>query len=911
MEDYKDFPENRKTALTILIGILILNTILYVATIPMPASARTYTKTIYPEMDAWVWSLYENNNYGSREDLWFGYYYLTTRGEYIYTATYIYFSLHGIPSNAIIISAYLKIVLQDKMDLTTTRTYSIYQVKEQWKENTITYNNRPQIDVTTPYGSIKVSPGDTSGKTYTVDVTDLAKLWVEGTKPNYGLCIGYGLVMWPPPRGAVAIFSKESGSDKTKWPRLVITYKVPSVSISVSPLSASVPQGGSASFQVSVTPSDYTGTITLSASNLPSGASYSFNPPSGSGSFTSILTIATSTMTPPRTYSIRVGATGTGVSDQKTITLTVTVTGTFTLSLNPNSVTIPQGGSASVQVLTTPVGGYSGTVTLFAAGGPTGVSVTFTSTSISAGSSTTLNVEVASTVLVGTYTITIRAVGTGGIVQEVPLQLEVVSPGYFELTLSPASVTVNLGGAASVEVRVVPHGGYDNSVTLSLEEIPSGITATLSTATVTPGGFATLSLEISSTVAPGTYTLKVKGSGEPELEDEVTLIIIVEEVFDFTVSISPPSTSVNQGEAASATITVTLVSGSPRPVSLSLEGLPAGTYSLSPSSVTPTGTSTLTVDTEGLEGTYTLTVKAVCAGVEKTATATLTVEKFDFSLSITPTSIELKQGETATLVVEVELVSGTPQSVTLSLTGLPPEASHSFTPQEVTPPGTSTLTINAGSAKGTFTILVKGSGAGVERTATAVVTIKEKLCVIATATYGSELASEVQFLRSFRDNIVLSTASGSAFYVAFDAFYYSWSPAVASYIHRHPEVKPLFKVALYPLIGSLKIAALTAGPLVSLCPELAVYVAGTIAPLLIGLFYLTPLVYLVFRRSRRRLGRSRNVLLATTVLALTGCLAALTAGVTGVLTAFTAVYVVSLALLAPIQAACYLSHKDK
>jgi peptidyl-prolyl cis-trans isomerase B (cyclophilin B) len=48
-------------------------------------------------------------------------------------------------------------------------------------------------------------------------------------------------------------------------------------------------------------------------------------------------------------------------------------------------------------------------------------------------------------------------------------------------------------------------------------------------------------------------------------------------------------------------------------------------------------------------------------------------------------------------------------------------------------------------------------------------------CLIATATFGSELAPQVQQLREIRDNTILSTESGTAFMSGFNQFYYSFS----------------------------------------------------------------------------------------------------------------------------------------
>ena len=69
-------------------------------------------------------------------------------------------------------------------------------------------------------------------------------------------------------------------------------------------------------------------------------------------------------------------------------------------------------------------------------------------------------------------------------------------------------------------------------------------------------------------------------------------------------------------------------------------------------------------------------------------------------------------------------------------------------------------------------------------------------CLIATATYGSELAPQVQFLREIRDNTLLSTASGTSFMTGFNQVYYSFSPAIADLERENP----LFRDAVLALI---------------------------------------------------------------------------------------------------------------
>ena len=78
-------------------------------------------------------------------------------------------------------------------------------------------------------------------------------------------------------------------------------------------------------------------------------------------------------------------------------------------------------------------------------------------------------------------------------------------------------------------------------------------------------------------------------------------------------------------------------------------------------------------------------------------------------------------------------------------------------------------------------------------------------CLIATATFGSEMAPQVQFLREIRDNTVLQTESGVSFMTGFNQFYYSFSPVIADYERENPVFKELVKLTITPLLTSLTI----------------------------------------------------------------------------------------------------------
>jgi hypothetical protein len=113
-------------------------------------------------------------------------------------------------------------------------------------------------------------------------------------------------------------------------------------------------------------------------------------------------------------------------------------------------------------------------------------------------------------------------------------------------------------------------------------------------------------------------------------------------------------------------------------------------------------------------------------------------------------------------------------------------------------------------------------------------------CFIATATYGSEIAPEVALLRYFRDAQVLKTSAGRSFMQAFNAFYYSFSPEVASFISANGIVRSAMKIILYPLIGILSFSS-NVFQILSFNAELSITITGIIAAIGIGAVYLGPI----------------------------------------------------------------------
>jgi len=78
-------------------------------------------------------------------------------------------------------------------------------------------------------------------------------------------------------------------------------------------------------------------------------------------------------------------------------------------------------------------------------------------------------------------------------------------------------------------------------------------------------------------------------------------------------------------------------------------------------------------------------------------------------------------------------------------------------------------------------------------------------CLIATATFGSELAPQVQQLRELRDNTILATESGTAFMNGFNQLYYSFSPTIADLEREYPIFKEIVKFTITPMLSTLSI----------------------------------------------------------------------------------------------------------
>ncbi len=210
----------------------------------------------------------------------------------------------------------------------------------------------------------------------------------------------------------------------------------------------------------------------------------------------------------------------------------------FTLSANPTSVTITQGSNGTSTITITPVGGFSGSVTLAASGLPSGVTAGFSPNP--ATTTSTLTLTASATAATGTVTVTIT--GTSGSLTNT----------------TTLSLTVNSsGGGAAVTL---------NPTSLKWGKIAVGTTSGAKPVILTNSGTATLN--ISTIAVSGDFALKVVKATKTVTPCVNGTALAPSATCEFKVTFTPTQTGVRTG-AVSITDNAP---GSPQQVSLTGTG---------------------------------------------------------------------------------------------------------------------------------------------------------------------------------------------------------------------------------------------------------------------------------------------------------------------------------------------------
>jgi len=315
--------------------------------------------------------------------------------------------------------------------------------------------------------------------------------------------------------------------------------------------------------------------------------------------------------------------------------------------------------------------------------------------------------------------------------------------------------------------------------------------------------------------------------------------------------VSTPSCSISGGTLTASFVVANVVAGSYIVVASAGPGGDSAstifTVSTSTSQETTSTNTTLastqtTVVVTTSSHTSSSSLQEQTATGTQTSTTTTPMTRPDFLLSASINEISLAQSSTGDLMISVQSVGFFGQEVQLGALGLPEGVEISFSPNPVRPSeggtmnSTATLIVTRSVRTGIYPFTIVATGGSISKEI--LLSLRVSGCLIATATFGSELAPEVQFLRDFRDYKILRTFAGTSFMVAFNAWYYSFSPGIAQYESNNPAMRVAVKIMIYPLIWILQI-----GPIVfdifAFNYEAAAVLSGITIGALVGTVYLT------------------------------------------------------------------------
>ena len=524
---------------------------------------------------------------------------------------------------------------------------------------------------------------------------------------------------------------------------------------------ASVVQGKTTTLPVSVVTSGaFSGAVTLAVTDLPSGvtaawSTNNFSP--GAATTTSTLTITASASATLGTVPVTITATGDSLSGQTPLYLSVAAPPSVQLSLSATTLSMNSTASQTLIAKVTLAGGVSPTLPAGAAfsvtGLPTGVTASWSAPALVSGLvQSTLTLTGSGTARISSQSLSITAAitnATDKIVYNSTQTATLAVTMTPALTVTPASssLTVQQGATATNVISIATGGSFSTPVTLALTGLPSGVTATWSSSSVTPTGAngaatSTLTLTASSTVTVATAPLTITASGDGiSATAPVTLQISIAPAISLALSTS----QLSMVPTATQTLTakVTLVGGVsptlPAGAAFSVTGLPTGVTAAWSAPTLTNGivqsTLTLTGSTTARAGVSTLAIAASIIDCKSAVVykasqpATLTLPP-SLTASAATSALTITQGKSATDLLSIATANSFTTPVTFSVGTLPAGITATFSPVSVTPAGatgsaTSALTIAATNtaAAGSVPVVVTATGGGITAQTTITVQI--------------------------------------------------------------------------------------------------------------------------------------------------------------------------------------------
>jgi hypothetical protein len=265
----------------------------------------------------------------------------------------------------------------------------------------------------------------------------------------------------------------------------------------------------------------------------------------------------------------------------------------FRLATSPGAQTVTPGASTSFTLISQSFGGFSQPVNLSAVVSPADSNITasLSASTITPGTSTSLTVNTTSSAPAGTFTITIT--GTSGQVVRTAAATVNVLQGDFSLSIAPAAQNAAPGQSVSFTLNAQVTGNFPQPINLSTSftspDANGKIIPTLSSATITPGGAATLTVSVDPATASGSFGVIITATSGQIVRTATATVNVVAP--DFSLAFNPASVTVARKQKGLFTVNIARTGNFSGNVTVTAPDTKAFKIKLTQTSLSTTGTS--------------------------------------------------------------------------------------------------------------------------------------------------------------------------------------------------------------------------------------------------------------------------------------------------------------------------------
>ncbi|WP_157264669.1 Ig-like domain-containing protein [Paenibacillus oryzisoli] len=489
---------------------------------------------------------------------------------------------------------------------------------------TVTVTAAPAINsVTVSPSTASVVQGGSKNLTAAVDAVGGAAQTVTWTSSDVTNKVtvnssGKVTVAADAPLGDYTITATSTVNTSKKGTATITVTAPPTInSVSVSPSTASVVQGGSEQLTASV---DAAGgaatTVTWSSSDLTNKVMVT------SSGEVSVAADAT-----PGNYKITATSTfNTSKKGTATITVTAIPPAITSVTVTPSTASVVQGGSKQLAASVVAVGGAATTVA-------------WTSSDAKVAVDSTGNVTVAADAVVGDYTIT--ATSTVDSSKKGTATITVTAaPAITSVTVSPSTASVVQGGSKQLAASVVAVGGAATTVAWTSSDAKVAVDS---------AGNVTVAAD----AVVGDYTITATSTVDSSKKGTATITVTAAPAIT-SVTVTPSTASVVQGGSKQLAASVVAAGGAATTVA----------WTSSNAKVAVDSTGNVTVAADAAPSDYTITATSTVDSSKKgTATITVTAAPAITSVTVSPSTASVLQGGSKQLAASVVAVGGAATTV--------------------------------------------------------------------------------------------------------------------------------------------------------------------------------------------------------------------------------------------------------